>query len=84
MKAIGDRIVIERIVEELKTGALTLNASDKESIRYKKGKIISKGSDISDLEDGNVILYDSAAGHTIMIDSSQYTIILRRDVAVVL
>ena len=83
MKAIGKYIVITPIVEELKTDS-GLILTDEDTVRYKKGIVVESGSLVDVIKSGDEIFYDKNAGHTIMLDGKTYSIILERDVVVVL
>ena len=85
MKPIGKNIVIETIDEEVKTSSgLLLSAEDAGSFRYKKGKVIKPGSDVSVIGEGDMIYYDKRSGYTMIINDEPYTIIQERDVVVVI
>lgn len=84
MKPIGKYIVIKKIEEELKTeSGLLLSNQDAANFRYKKGEVIKEGTDVKVIANGDIIYYDGAAGHEMLIDNNPYTIILERDVVVV-
>ena len=83
MKAIGKYIVITPIVEELKTES-GLILTDEDTVRYKKGIVVESGSLVDVIKSGDEIFYDKNAGHTIMLGGKTYSIILERDVVVVL
>ena len=85
MQPIGKYIAIKPVEEELKTkSGLLLSAQDAEEFRYKKGQVVKPGSDVSVIKDNDLIYYDRNAGHTMLIDNEQITIIQERDVVVVL
>ena len=85
MQPIGKYIAIKPVEEELKTkSGLILSAQDAEEFRYKKGLVVKPGSDVSVIKDNDLIYYDRNAGHTMLIDNEQITIIQERDVVVVL
>jgi len=86
MKAIGWYIVIEEIKESVKKtdGGLLLTDKHTQDIRYVKGKVISPGSEVKGVEEGDTILYDRVAGHGIEIDKQFYKVIQERDVVLVL
>jgi|TARA_R100001163_G_scaffold1869_10_gene2945 co-chaperonin GroES (HSP10) len=85
MQPIGKYIAIKPVEEELKTkSGLLLSAQDAEEFRYKKGLVVKPGSDVSVIKDNDLIYYDRNAGHTMLIDNEQITIIQERDVVVVL
>ena len=85
MQPIGKYIAIKPVEEELKTkSGLLLSAQDAEEFRYKKGLVVKPGRDVSVIKDNDLIYYDRNAGHTMLIDNEQITIIQERDVVVVL
>ncbi len=85
MKPINKYIIIETIEEEIKTNSgLLLSANDIKDFRYKKGKVIKPGTQVEDIKSGDLIYYDKMSGYTMIINDKQYTIILERDVVVVL
>jgi|TARA_R110000787_G_scaffold49859_4_gene119267 co-chaperonin GroES (HSP10) len=91
MKAIGKNILIEKMNEEREVaGGMVMGMSDKNDIRYKKAKVIKAGDDPINyhegekiVREGQEIMYDSMAGHSIMIGSDSYDIIQFRDVSLV-
>lgn len=85
MKPIGKYIVIEKIEETLKTeSGLLLSQEDASGFRYQKGSVVKPGTDVSVIAAGDTIYYDKAAGHSMFVHEKQYTVILERDVVVVL
>jgi co-chaperonin GroES (HSP10) len=85
MKPIGKYIIIKKIDEELKTkSGLLLSAQDASDFRYKKGEVIKEGTDVNVINEGDIIYYDGAVGHQMLINDDPYTIITERDVVVVL
>jgi|TARA_R100000781_G_C4001667_1_gene100522 co-chaperonin GroES (HSP10) len=85
MKPIGKYIVIKTIEEELKTSSgLLLSREDASNFRYKKGQVVKPGTDVTVINKDDLIYYDKAAGHTMFIKDEIYTVILERDVVVVL
>ena len=85
MKAIGLHVVIKPINEtELVAGGMETSESDKKKIRYKKGEVIAAGEQTENLSPKDIVLYDSASGHTALINGEQYTVMMHRDISVVL
>ena len=85
MKPIGKYIVIKTIKEELKTeSGLLLSAQDVSDFRYRKGQVVKPGTDVNVINEGDLIYYDKAAGHGMLIEDNPYTVITERDVVVVL
>jgi co-chaperonin GroES (HSP10) len=85
MQAINKYIIIETIAEEIKTDSgLLLSGDDANQLRYKKGRVINPGTEVSVIKKGDVIYYDKSSGHSVVIQDKKYSIILERDVVVVL
>jgi len=85
MKPIGKYIIIKEIKEELKTDSgLLLSAQDASDFRYRKGEVVKPGTDVSVISQGDIIYYDKASGHDMLIEDNPYTVITERDVVVVL
>jgi len=85
MKAVNKYIIVETIVEEMKTeSGLLLSGDDANQLRYKKARVINPGTNVDTVQEGDVIYYDKSSGHTMILQDKKYTIILERDVVVVL
>lgn len=85
MKPIGKYIVVKTIDEEIKTeSGLILSGEDTNQLRYKKGKVIEPGTDVSVIKKDDELYYDKGHSFTMLINDVQYTIISERDVVVVL
>ena len=85
MKPIGKYVIIKPIQEELKTkSGLILTAEDADEFRYRKGRVIKSGTDVSEVEEDQVIYYDKSAGFSLLLNDITYTVITERDVVVVL
>lgn len=86
MKAIGKYIIINEIKEDLKKteGGLLLAESHREDIRYRTATVKSIGTAVEGIKAGDTIWYDRHAGHNVEIDETVYSVILERDVVIVL
>ena len=85
MRAINKYIIIEKISEEMKTDSgLLLSGEDANEFRYSKGRVVNPGTNVETVKEGDVIYYDKSSGHTMVIQDKKFTIILERDVVVVL
>lgn len=85
MKPISKYILVEPIEEQLRTASgLMLSGTDAEDMRYKKAKVVKVGTDVSVINDGDTIYYDRRSGYSVLIEDKLVTIILERDVVVVL
>ena len=84
MKAVGNYIVIDEIVQASKKtgGGLELTEKLKEDIRYRKGKIISSGPDA--LQKDQKILFDKVAGFPVEFEDNLYKVINIRDVIAII
>lgn len=85
MKAIGKNIVIKHVDEEVRTASgLILSGEDTNQLRYKRGIVITPGTEVLSINDGDEIYYDKNNTYTMIIHDEQYTIIQERDVVLVL
>ena len=85
MKAIGKNIVIKNVDEEVKTASgLVLSGEDTNQLRYKRGIVVSPGTDVSAIQEGDEIYYDKNNSYTMIIHDEQYSIIQEREVVLVL
>ena len=86
MKAIGKYIVITPVKEtEVKTkGGLLLTENNREDIRYREGKVITIGTDVVGVKDGDQIYYDRHAGFGIELEKEQFKVIKEQDIVVVI
>lgn len=85
MKAIGKNIVIKNVDEEVKTASgLVLSGEDTNQLRYKRGIVVSPGTDVNAIKEGDEIYYDKNNTYTMIIHDEQYSIIQERDVVLVL
>ena len=85
MRAVGKFIVIEPIKTDGKTsGGLLLTEETREDIRYRQGKVVEPGTDVTVLSKGDLIYYDKNAGFGIDIKDLQYKVIKEQDVVIIL
>jgi co-chaperonin GroES (HSP10) len=85
MKAINKYIICEPIAEEIKTDTgLILSEKDSDNIRYRMAQVVSPGSEVQVIKEGDRVYYDKSAGFKILIDGHPYLVISERDVVVVL
>lgn len=83
MKAVGKYIIIENLNEEITTGSgLILTGDDVSKLRYRKSKVVSAGTDVNCVKDGDIIYHDSRAGHKVKLDDNVYGVILEREVVI--
>ena len=85
MKPIGKNLLIKIIEEEIKTSSgLLLSSDDASQLRYKKGIVIKSGTEVSTIDEGDLIFFDKRAGFTLIINDEPFTVIQEKDVVVVL
>ena len=85
MKAVGKYVVITEIKEQITTGSgILLTSDDSNNLRYKKGVVNVPGTDVETVVNGDEIYYDKNAGHSMMLNSEMVTIIMERDIVIVL
>jgi co-chaperonin GroES (HSP10) len=83
MKAVGKYLIIENITEELKSNSgLIMTGEDMGNLRYRKSKVISAGTEVDCVKDGDTIYHDSRAGHKVKLDDKVYGVILEREVVI--
>ena len=84
MKPIGKYIIIKAIEEQVKTDSgLILSAEETSNLRYKKGEVVKVGTDVDVIKPDDIIYYDQRTGHTMLINDNVFTIILEKDIVVV-
>lgn len=85
MRVIGKNLLILTQPEDTRSaGGLIMTASDVNELRYKKATVVSAGSMVDGIKPGAFIYFDKAAGHSIRINEDLYTVIMEKDVVVVL
>lgn len=85
MKAIGKNIVIRHVDEEVKTASgLVLSGEDTNQLRYKRGRVVTPGTEVKSIQEGDEIYYDKAQSYTMIVGDEQVIIIQERDVVLVL
>ena len=84
MQAIGKFILIETIKEEeVSNSGLLLGAKDAQELRYKKAKVISRGTDVTSVKNGDTVYVDKVQGNKIVVNGVSYVAIREADVVVV-
>lgn len=81
LQPMDDRVVVERVEEEVKTGNIIIPDSAKEKPRL--GKVIAVGTD-EDLQEkikvGDKILYGKYVGDEVELEGKEYLIVQRADI----
>jgi len=85
MQPINKYIIINTIEEPVTTeSGLLLSETDSNSFRYKKGKVVKPGTHVDSIKENDIIYYDKKSGYDMIIEQQTFTIILEKDVVVVL
>lgn len=85
MQPVNKYIVIlpENEKVENKVG-LVLVGDEANAYRYRKASVVKVGTEVTSINDGDIVLYDKSAGFSAMLENQSYTIIQERDVVIVL
>ena len=85
MQPVNKYIVITPVEEQIKSGVtgLIMSGADAAKMRYKKAEIVRVGTEVTSVIDGQTIYYDKNAGFSMMVGDNTYTVIMERDVIVV-
>ena len=84
MKAVNHYIIIDMIKDEpTKVGGLILTEKTDEDNRYLKANVISVGSLVEGINEGDVVYYDKHAGHGIQHKDKFYGVIKQMDVVLI-
>lgn len=71
---LGNRVLVER-VEEATTTASGIIIPDNAKEKPSQGKIVAIGSDVEEIEVGNVVVFGKYVGNELSIDGTEYLII---------
>lgn len=91
MKPLGDRIVVERLEEEIRKGSIIIPDTAKE--KPQQGKVIAVGDGRfdetgkripMDIKKGDTILFGKYSGNEIKIDDKEYLIMREDDVLAII
>ena len=84
MKAVNNYIIIDMIKNEpTKVGGLILTEQTDEDNRYLKAKVVSIGTLVEGIQEGDTIHYDKHAGHGIQHKDKFYGVIKQMDVVLI-
>lgn len=85
MKPLNKYIIVDDIEEQITTDSgLLLSGKDKEDMRYQKAKVLVPGTEVNIINKDDVVYYDKSRSFTMIINKEAKTIILERDIVVVL
>lgn len=84
MKAVGKYIVVDMIEEQVRTDSgILLSVSDSNLQRYRRGVVITPGSDVGAIKEGDEIYFDRTNSFTMIVNERKVTIIRESDVVIV-
>lgn len=83
MRAIGRYVVIQPISEDVKSDGLIMAGKDKAEMRYRRASVVSPGSDVTVVNAGDTIHYDTRNAFSMVVDEQNYTVITDRDIVLV-
>ena len=84
MKAINYYVVVDKIKEApKKIGGLELTEDQNKDVRYLKGKVISAGNLVENLNEGDIVYYDKMGGHGIEWKGKLYYVLKLSDIVLV-
>ena len=75
IKVIGNRVLIEEIVEDIKSSGGIILGDTKNSAHQKIGRVISVGDSVEEVNLGDKVMFDSYKSFPIDIDGKTYTIL---------
>jgi len=85
LRPLDDRVLIEKIEEETKSGRIIVPDTAKEKPRI--GKVVAVGTD-EDLQEkvkvGNKILYGKYVGDEVKLEGKEYLIVQRPDILAII
>lgn len=87
MKVLGNFVLITPIEakeEQTSIGGFITSSIDNSKMRYQEATVVQVGSDVTCIKEGDLIAFENSAGHSIRIDGVFYTLILARDIAIIL
>jgi co-chaperonin GroES (HSP10) len=85
MKAVGRYILVKEVKESHKSkGGLLLTSKDTVGMMYRKGEVVSFGTGVTYLKEGDDIYYNKLTTHEVRIGEDLYTVVQEKDVVVVL
>lgn len=83
MRAVGRYIVIQPITEEVESAGLIMAGKDKDEMRYRRATVVSPGTEVSSVKQGETIHYDTRNAFSLALDGEPYTVITERDVVLI-
>jgi co-chaperonin GroES (HSP10) len=85
MRAINKFMLVRKSKETTKTnGGLLLSAAEEAEFRYQIGVVVSPGTLVEHIKEGDRVYFDKVHAFDIPLDGEMLTVIQERDVVVVL
>jgi co-chaperonin GroES (HSP10) len=85
MKVLNKFIIIEKSsTPSERASGLLMTMDDTKELRYNKANVVNVGPLVSGISEGDVVYFDKAAGHDVLISDNRFTVIQEKDVVCVL
>jgi len=78
-KPLGDRLLVER-VEEANTTASGIIIPDNAKEKPSKGKVLAIGSDVEEINEGDIVVFGKYAGTDLVLNDKEYLVLEVSDV----
>ena len=78
-KPLGDRVLVER-VEETNTTASGIIIPDNAKEKPSEGKVLAIGSDVEDVNEGDVVVFGKYSGTELVLDGKEYLVLEVSDI----
>jgi co-chaperonin GroES (HSP10) len=79
MKAIGRFVIISKIAETIEVGNIIVT----DEVQFKKAKVVSPGTEVTEVIEGDIVYYNSAQEHSLYVKGELFTLIKISDIAFV-
>jgi len=85
MKPLNKYIIVSEVKEEqMADTGLVMSGTDMNNMRYNKAEVVAPGTEVETVNPGDVVYYDKRQSFKMIIEEKPVTIILERDIVVVL
>jgi co-chaperonin GroES (HSP10) len=85
MKVLNKFIIIEKTsTSNERASGLLMTMDDTKELRYSRASVVNVGPLVSGISESDVVYFDKAAGHDVLINDKRFTVIQEKDVVCVL
>lgn len=81
MKLLRDRVLIERITQDVTPGGIIIGTSLDAS---RRGKVIDLGPTVKGIKKDDIVLYPEYAGMTVQVEGKEYDLLVDIDIPMIL